>query len=99
MSQWSLSGRKYQRLKGLVLAAYGRTCWLCGHDGANGIDHVIPLELLATDPAYADISPWDLTWWRPAHSSMPCPTCRIDCNSRRGNQRHHIPALNTSRQW
>jgi hypothetical protein len=75
-----------------VLATYGRICWLCSHPDANGIDHMVPLSWLLVDP-------WDITYWRPAHSAMRCPTCGIDCNSRRGDRGEQAPALNTSRQW
>lgn len=48
-------------------------CWLCGHPGADAIDHKIPVKLrpdLADDPANL----------APAHHTAPCPTCGHKCN-------------------
>ena len=41
------NGRRWTMLRTAVFAAYGRTCHLCGHGGANQVDHVIP----GVDPA------------------------------------------------
>ena len=59
------SGRPWRRTRDLVFAAYGTACWLCGHDGADTIDHVIPTALGGSD---------DLDNLRPAHGrSRPEP--------------------------
>jgi len=36
-------GDKLQKLRQQVFLTYGYTCWLCGGDGADTIDHVLPL--------------------------------------------------------
>jgi 5-methylcytosine-specific restriction endonuclease McrA len=53
-------------------------CWICGHLGADSLDHVIPRSLapeLAEDPGNL----------RAAHYS-PCPVCARRCNASRGNR-------------
>ena len=39
------NGRRWTMLRTAVFAAYGRTCHLCGHGGANQVDHVIPVPI------------------------------------------------------
>jgi len=36
-------GDKLQKLRQQVFATYGEVCWLCGGDGADTIDHLVPL--------------------------------------------------------
>jgi 5-methylcytosine-specific restriction endonuclease McrA len=43
-------------LRALVFAEYGRTCWLCGADGADTVDHKQPRALGGTD-ALANLRP------------------------------------------
>lgn len=38
-----LSGEKLQKLRARVFTHYGDQCWLCGGDGADTIDHIIPV--------------------------------------------------------
>ena len=55
-----------------ILAA-SDICWLCGHAGADAVDHKAPVALrpdLEHDP----------TNLAPAHHFEPCPTCGIKCN-------------------
>jgi 5-methylcytosine-specific restriction endonuclease McrA len=93
MSTYSQAGKLYDQLKRLVLYASGYICHLCGHGGANSIDHLIPLS-------WGIVSAWDLTNWRAAHGGgVVCPVCGIECNSAKGNRGQARPALNTSRRW
>ena len=55
------------------MLAESRVCWLCGHDGADAIDHKVPVALR---PDLAD-APTNLA---PAHHFEPCATCGIKCN-------------------
>ena len=55
-----------------ILAA-SDICWLCGHAGADAVDHKAPVALrpdLEHDPSNL----------APAHHFEPCPTCGIKCN-------------------
>lgn len=71
---------------------YGRTCYLCGHDGAGEADHLIPL---AIDPD----QPVDPHGMRPSHgSNAPCPICGQACNQVRGIKPPTEP-LRTSQDW
>jgi hypothetical protein len=65
-------------MRAMVFATYGRTCHICGHDGANQVDHLVPL---AVDPSQG----WVLANLRPAHGvpGNRCPTCRVACNQAR----------------
>ncbi|PZG47479.1 hypothetical protein C1I98_13325 [Spongiactinospora gelatinilytica] len=65
-------------------------CWICGHDGADTADHVIPLSL-GGDP----LAPENL---RPAHGVRGCRTCGRKCNSSRG-AKLTLPAPRASRAW
>ena len=54
-----------------------RVCWLCGHDGADQVDDVVPKAKGGTS-ALANL--------RPAHGTNPCPTCGVRCNQSRGSR-------------
>ena len=60
MEDWPLLGRLYgrtwQRVCAEVYRIYGRRCWLCGQDGADTVDHVIPLNKGGTN-ALANLRP------------------------------------------
>jgi 5-methylcytosine-specific restriction endonuclease McrA len=75
--------RAWRKIKAEVLAA-SRVCWLCGHDGADTVDHVVPLSL-RPDLAH------DRNNLRPAHRS---------CNSRKGAKLpDQVVRVPTSRRW
>ena len=54
-------------------------CALCGHDGADTVDHIIARDVrpdLAEDPDNL----------QPAHGVEGCPTCGARCNGDKGNK-------------
>jgi predicted kinase len=75
-------GRPWRRARQQVLAA-SRTCWICGHGGADSADHVTPL----VDGGDA-LDPDNLA---PAHY-RPCPTCGRRCNTAKGRRPGRAPA-------
>jgi len=84
------SHSRYRRVRKAILAR-DPTCWLCGHGGADTLDHVIPVSKapqLAQDP----------TNLRPAHGVAGCPTCGRRCNQERGNG-PPARATTRSRDW
>jgi 5-methylcytosine-specific restriction endonuclease McrA len=79
------TGRPWRRIREQVLAA-STICHLCGHAGADTVDHVIPVSKLPHNhPLVRD--PANL---RPAHRS---------CNSAKGAGRKPTPKPQTSRNW
>lgn len=70
-------GRPYTRFCRAVYLMWGRTCHLCGHPGADSVDHLIPLSVWPDQPL-------DPTQARPAHGVAGCPTCGVKCNQSRG---------------
>jgi hypothetical protein len=88
-------GRPFRRARAQVLAA-SRICWLCGHDGSDSVDHVIPRWLcLATGQERLLNDPANLA---PAHH-QPCPTCGQRCNRKRGSGMSKPKTAVQSRQW
>jgi 5-methylcytosine-specific restriction endonuclease McrA len=74
-----------------MFRVYGHTCWLCGTDGADTVDHVIPLA--RGGPRY---ELWNL---RPAHGRKIPGVCPGNYGRGDGTrQRQHTPP-NTSRNW
>jgi 5-methylcytosine-specific restriction endonuclease McrA len=103
MSRWSADSRWYRKAKVEYLAAHP-TCWICGHGGADQIDHLIPVSK-APDLAMVVAN------WRPAHGVRGCATCPPTvsadkrrhgqprrCNQARGN-RPPTPSSPRSRRW
>jgi hypothetical protein len=103
VSRWSADSRWYRKAKAEYLAAHP-TCWICGHPGADQIDHVI----------HASVAPWlrfDPANWRPAHGVNGCaecpPTVSADkrrhgqprrCNQQRGTKQT-VTMSPRSRRW
>lgn len=77
-AQWR-AGHKAIQWKARVRAMWGTTCHLCGHGEAYTADHLVPLSLWGNQPHMAELS-------RPAHGVEGCPTCKVKCNSSRGNK-------------
>lgn len=80
-----LTGRPWRRLKTSVLA-HTTICHICGHDGSDTADHIIPIEKGGTN------HPTNL---KPAHHDNPCPTCGHKCNREKSNK-HHAPIIRNS---
>lgn len=90
MSRWSADSRWYRKAKAEYLLA-NPTCWICGHLGADQIDHLIHASK-APDLRY------EVANWRPAHGWRKCPSCRQACNQRRGTK-HTVTHSPRSRRW
>lgn len=66
-----MTGRKRQERNRRILAA-SDVCHICGHGGADSVDHVVALARGGSDTDPANL--------RPAHHDVPCPTCGERCN-------------------
>jgi 5-methylcytosine-specific restriction endonuclease McrA len=83
MTSDAYAGRIWrERIKPEVFRRYGTKCWLCGHDGATQVDHVISV---------AEGGTRKIENLRPVHGSAgkqkgPCRTCSraagkpVNCN-------------------
>lgn len=80
-----MSGGARQKRNAKVFALKGTVCWICGHDGADSIDHVLPLAPVKDDPAELARRDTDLDNLRPAHFK-PCSTCGKECNRAKGTK-------------
>lgn len=69
-----MSGSARQRRNRRILAA-SDVCHICGHVGADEVDHVVPLARGGSE---------DESNLRPAHGAVPCPTCGGQCNRSKG---------------
>lgn len=76
------SGVEWDRKKAVVLDHYNGICHLCGHPGAQQVDHV---------EVYAEHQDDSIPNLRPAHGSAGtkqknrCPVCGLNCNNIRGS--------------
>jgi hypothetical protein len=61
-----------------VLDTYGTRCHLCGHEGAESADHLVP----RSDPDRGRALMYVVGNGRPAHHK-PCPVCGVRCQLRR----------------
>ncbi|MFC9247761.1 HNH endonuclease [Streptomyces sp. NPDC057136] len=84
-----LTAYGYRKARAAFLAA-NDVCHLCGHPGANVVDHVTPVT--------AGADPEDQDNWAPAHGITRCPTCGRNCNGEKGANTN-TPRLVTSRDW
>ncbi len=69
-------GRTRQRRNRQILSV-SDVCHICGHTGADEVDHVIALARGGSE---------DASNLRPAHGQEPCPTCGIKCNRVKGDK-------------
>ncbi len=84
------NGARYRTARAAVLA-HSTTCYLCGHDGADQVDHIQPRSL---NPHIDDADTGNLM---PAHGVNGCPTCAERCNQVKGNGTLTRPT--SSRTW
>lgn len=85
------STRPFRRARAQVLDA-SDVCVLCGHPGADSVDHTIPRSV------NLDLAE-DIDNLQPAHHE-PCPTCGQRCNRLRGTRPlAEVVRLETSRDW
>lgn len=71
-----MSGRKRQERNRRILAV-SDICHICGHPGADAIDHKVPLAKGGTE---------DRSNLAPAHHDVECPTCGLRCNRIKGDK-------------
>lgn len=92
MSQHERDARNSARWKTLRRQILDESdqCWICGHHGADTIDHIIPLSQGGTNER------WNL---RPAHGRKR-PDLGCEGNYARGNgTRRRTDSAQTSRRW
>lgn len=69
------SSRPWRRARAAILRT-STICWLCGEDGADSVDHVIPVALGGTNA---------LSNLRPAHHHVP-NSRGVRCNMVKGDK-------------
>ncbi|MFE2323596.1 HNH endonuclease [Streptomyces sp. NPDC059385] len=72
------------------LLAESDVCHLCGHPGADVVDHLTPVSR-GGDPLDPDNQ-------APAHGINRCATCGRNCNGEKGANAQ-VNSLRTSRDW
>jgi 5-methylcytosine-specific restriction endonuclease McrA len=82
-------GRDWRRVRAEVLAM-SDVCGLCGHDGTDSVDHIMPLSRVGERLALRNL--------RPAHY-RPCRTCGVRCNTARGNRDDAAPRPARRTAW
>lgn len=71
-----MSGEIHRRNKMLIKKRAG-ICHICGHPGADAVDHVIPLARGGLDVPSNKA---------PAHHDRRCPVCGRRCNREKGEK-------------
>ena len=69
-----ITGSILQRRNRAILRA-SDVCHICGHAGADAIDHIVALARGGTE---------ERDNLAPAHHDVPCPTCGERCNRVKG---------------
>jgi hypothetical protein len=92
-----VAGRKdlteygYRKARAAFLAD-NDVCHICGHAGADTVDHVRAVA--------AGANPRDRDNWAPAHGVHGCATCGRKCNTEKGDKpAAAVTRLATSRDW
>lgn len=83
------SGSREQHINRAVMEKYGGVCHLCGHQGSDQVDHVIPLAPAARLPEHRHLSPaWvdSFANRRPVHAE-PCHAAKTAEERQRGRRR------------
>lgn len=66
-----------QQRENKAILAVSDVCHLCGHPGADAVDHDVPLARGGPDARHNKA---------PAHHDVPCPTCGHRCNREKGSR-------------
>ncbi len=85
-----LTHRRYREARARVLVE-SDTCHLCGHAGADTVDHLVPRSRGGAVDDQDNMAP--------AHGVGGCLTCGRRCNSERGARSLESVRLPTSRDW
>lgn len=88
-------GRPWRRVRASVLAR-STVCWLCGHGGADSVDHIIPRAVAIAMGEHRLLN--DEANLAPAHH-QPCPDCGVRCNRKRGTGTAKPSTPLQSRPW
>lgn len=81
--------RAWRKIRAEVLDE-STICWLCGHDGADSVDHITSVKDGGTDD-YENLAP--------AHF-QPCPTCDLRCNLKKGSKSiNTVHEATPSKKW
>jgi 5-methylcytosine-specific restriction endonuclease McrA len=86
----SANGERWRKTRAAVLQR-STTCVLCGHEGADQVDHIEPRSL---NPERDEC---DITNLASVHGVNGCPTCGEKCNQVKGNGTLTRPI--SSRAW
>jgi 5-methylcytosine-specific restriction endonuclease McrA len=86
-----LATYEYRKTRARILAT-SDICILCGHSGADAVDHVIPVTR-----GGARLDPANMA---PIHGVDGCLVCMRKCNSEKGDKLlSEVRRLVTSRDW